>query len=121
MSCTLAILAQATQPAPGGGGLPGLISNPLFLLILMLGAFYLVVFRGQSKEKKKKQQMLDQVRKNDRVMTIGGIIGTVVQVKDDEVVVKVDEATNTKVTFTRKAIQKVFTAEETSAKDKKQD
>lgn len=103
-------LAQATtrptsQPV---SPMAWLLTNPMILLIAMLGVFYLMIWRGQSKEKKKKQDMLSAIGKNDRVMTIGGIIGTVVTVKEDEVVVKVDESTNTKMTFTRRAIQKVF-------------
>jgi preprotein translocase YajC subunit len=42
------------------------------------------------------------------VVTIGGIVGTVVATRDDEVVLKVDESTNTKMTFVRKAIQRVL-------------
>jgi len=43
------------------------------------------------------------------VLTIGGVVGTVVSVKDDQVVVKVDESTNTKMTFLKSAIQRVVT------------
>jgi preprotein translocase subunit YajC len=42
------------------------------------------------------------------VQTIGGVIGTIVEVKDAEVVVKIDETTNTKIRFARSAIQQVL-------------
>ncbi|MBN1488460.1 MAG: preprotein translocase subunit YajC [Phycisphaerae bacterium] len=82
-------------------------------LILMLVVFYAVMFSGNRKEKKKRREMLENVKKNDRVMTIGGVIATVVNVKDNEIVLKVDESTNAKVTFVRGAIQKVLADDET--------
>ncbi|MFQ5492147.1 MAG: preprotein translocase subunit YajC [Phycisphaerae bacterium] len=76
-------------------------------LILMIGVFYFVLFRGNPKSKKKRAEMFDNLAKNDKVMTIGGVIGTVVAIKDKEIVVKVDETTNTKMTFLKSAIQSV--------------
>ena len=55
--------------------------------------------------------MLSALKKNDRVMTIGGVVGTVVQVRDDEVVVKVDESANVKLTFIRGSIQKILSSD----------
>jgi preprotein translocase subunit YajC len=114
MKVTTYTLAQASQPvAPGGQGAgQGKGTGPdmmLFGLILMFVVFYLVMFRGQSKDRKKKKEMIEALKKNDRVVTIGGVVGVVVSVKSDEVVVKVDESTNTKITFLRSAIQKVLT------------
>ncbi len=81
-------------------------------LILMLVVFYAFMFRGSRKEKQKRRDMLANIKKGDRVMTIGGIIGSVVNVKDDEIMLKVDESTNTKVSFVRGAIQKVLADDE---------
>jgi preprotein translocase subunit YajC len=112
-----ALLAQG-----GGatGGKPGDASS-LFLpgILLALGVFYVIMLGGNRREKKKRQQMLDQVGKNDRVLTIGGIMGTVVSVKEDEITVKVDETNNTKITFIRSAIQKVITEEDGKPAEKK--
>jgi preprotein translocase subunit YajC len=113
MSELFRFFAQATQPAPAPGGLRGLLYSPFVPLMLGLAVLYFFIMRGQSKDKKAKQQMIDNIKKNDRVMTIGGIIGTVVSVKDDEVTLKVDESTNTKMTFIRRAIQKVYSPDET--------
>jgi len=85
-------------------------------LIIMFIIFYVVMLSPQRKEKKKRQEMLAAVKKTDRVMTIGGIIGTVVAVGDDEISIKIDESTNVKISLTRNAIQKVLADEETSAK-----
>lgn len=77
-------------------------------LILMLVVFYAVVLSGNRKEKKRRQDMLAAIKKNDRVMTIGGIIGIVIAVKDNEVGLKVDESANVKITVVRSAIQRVL-------------
>jgi preprotein translocase subunit YajC len=49
-------------------------------------------------------------------MTAGGILGSVVEVRDTEVVLKVDESSNTKIKFTRDAIKRVLTEDEAAAK-----
>ena len=56
--------------------------------------------------------MLDNMKRGDRIQTIGGILGTVVEVREGEVVVKVDESNNTKIKFSRSAIQRVVTEED---------
>ncbi|MCH7812744.1 MAG: preprotein translocase subunit YajC [Planctomycetes bacterium] len=76
-------------------------------ILLMIGVFYFVLLRGNPKGRKKREQMMSELKKNDRVMTIGGILGSVVAVKDKEVVIKVDETTNTKMTFTKDAIRTI--------------
>ncbi len=60
-----------------------------------------------------------RMAKNDRVLTIGGVIGTVLSVKDSEVVLKVDESTNTKMTFVKTAIQKIITDEQPASSGKR--
>jgi preprotein translocase subunit YajC len=97
------ILAQNTQQqSDGGGG---------FLLVgvaLMMVVWYFIVIGPQRKERKKQQDMLSKIKKNDRVMTIGGILGVVVGVKDNEITLKVDESNNVKITVIRSAIQRVL-------------
>ena len=98
---------------PGGNGSGG--GSTIWIgLILMLVVFYAVMLSGSRKEKKKRKEMLSAVKKSDRVMTIGGIIGWVVSVSDDEVVVKIDESANVKITVARSAIQKVLTEDESA-------
>jgi preprotein translocase subunit YajC len=62
----------------------------------------------QRREKKRRAQMLDALKKGDRIQTIGGILGTVVEVREQEVVIKVDENNNTKLHFARAAIQTIL-------------
>jgi preprotein translocase subunit YajC len=73
-----------------------------FAVILMI-LFPLVIW-PQQKEKQKRETMLSGLKKNDRVVTIGGIIGTVANITNDgkEVTLKVDD--NTRIRFTRAAI-----------------
>ncbi len=114
----LMLLAQATQstPAtsqPGGtgappGGLGALFQNPLIPLILVIVIFWWIMSRGQRKERQRYADMLASLKRNDRVQTVGGVIGTVVDVRDNEVILKVDEASNVKMRFTRSAIKEVL-------------
>lgn len=130
MTNCLFLLAQAatTQPTGGPQQAPGIFDIfPLPLMIAMFAIIYFLMIRPQSRERKKRTEMLGLLKKNDRVITIGGIMGTVTAVRDDEVTLKVDESSNTKITFSKAAIQRVLTAtptggnggEQESGKDKK--
>ena len=87
--------------------------TPLILIGLVM---YLVVFRGKQTEQKKRQDMLGQLKRGDEIQTIGGEIGKVVEVREDRVLVKVDESNNTKVWYTRNAIHRVIEADKVEAK-----
>ena len=101
----------AGQAAPGG--LEALFTSPLILLLLLVFLFYFVVMRPQRKEQAKRQDMLSNVKKNDRVVTIGGIYGVVMNVhrEADEVTLKVDETTNTKLRITLSSIARILSGE----------
>ncbi len=86
-------------------------SSPLvsFLpLILIFVIMYLLLFRGPRKKQQKHKQMVQSLQKNDRVRTIGGIFGTVIDVRDDVITLKVDESNNTKIKVTSGAISSVL-------------
>jgi preprotein translocase subunit YajC len=74
-----AFLGQTAGESPGGFG--GAMSMPLMLL-LMFGVFYFVLWRPQSKERKRLSQWIAGMKKGDEVVTQSGIIGTVHQVED---------------------------------------
>jgi preprotein translocase subunit YajC len=76
---------------------------PFILLFVMM---YLILFRGPRKKQQQHKQMMQELGKNDRVQTIGGIIGTVVDIKDDEITLKIDESNNTKMKILRSAISR---------------
>ncbi len=90
----------AASPAAGDGFLFMLL--PLILLMVLFSVF------GQRKERKKREALLGSIKKHDRVRTIGGVIGSVVEIKPDTIVLKVDESSNTRMTFTRDAVQQVL-------------
>ncbi len=93
---------QQGAPPPAGLGL---------FLPLMIGLFLFMILTsilGSRKEKKRRQELLGSLARYDRVVTTGGMIGTIVEVKNDEVVIKVDESTNTKIHFNRAAVQSVL-------------
>ncbi len=97
--------ADSNQPAtqPGGRSPFGSLFLPLILVVVV---FYFLLLRGPRKQQQRQRQMVKSLRKNDRVRTIGGILGTVVDVKDDEVTIKIDESTNTKIKVIPSAIGK---------------
>jgi preprotein translocase subunit YajC len=73
---------------------------------LMLVMMYLILFRGPRKKQQQHKQMMQALSKNDKIQTIGGIIGTVVDVKDEEITLKIDESNNTKMKILRSAISR---------------
>jgi len=97
--------AGATGAAGGASQWGILIVMPLIILV-----FYFLVMRPQNKKQKEAKKMLESIRKGDRVVTIGGLRGTVVTVKDDVVVLKVDE--NTKLEYSKNAVATVLKRED---------
>ena len=65
---------------------------------------------------KNRQNMLNNMKRGDEIQTIGGIIGKVVEVREDRVLVKVDESSNTKIWFTRGSIARVIAEDAKDAK-----
>lgn len=90
----------------------GILQSPLFLIGIMVLLFYFILFRGPRKKQQQHRQMVQSLQKNDRVRTIGGIIGTIVDIKEDEITLKVDESTNTKIKVSSSAIGKNLSKEE---------
>jgi preprotein translocase subunit YajC len=76
----------------------------LIFLALMFVLMYMILFRGPRKKQQQHKQMVQSLAKNDRIQTIGGIIGTVVDIKEDEITLKIDESNNTKIKILRSAI-----------------
>jgi preprotein translocase subunit YajC len=106
----LFLLAQATQPADGPPPMSGLelFARQFLPLILLIGVFFWIMSRGRAKEQQRYRQMLGNLKKSDRVQTIGGILGVVTDVREHEVVLKVDETNNVKIRFNKSAIKEVL-------------
>ena len=107
----LLLLADEVAPAAkGGAGAKGAPQEPDLLITMMpligIGIFfYFIMIRPQTLDQKRKRDLLSALKKNDQVVTIGGIIGTVTSVAADsqEVTLKVDE--NTRIKVLRSSIQ----------------
>ena len=94
-----AVLAAQNQPAPGG--MQGLIANfmPMILIFVIM---YLLLIRPQQKKAKEHREMLSQLKVGDNIVTNGGIHGTITQVRDRTVLLKI--AKNVEIEVARAAI-----------------
>ena len=93
------------------GAVEGAAPNPLssFLpIIAIIAIFYFLIIRPKSKERKETEKMLSAIKKGDRIVTIGGLYGTIQTVRDTTVIIKADD--NVKLEFLRTAISRVITA-----------
>lgn len=104
------------QAAPGAGG-PGPIMT-VFPFILIFVIMYFMVIRPQQKKGKEHQEMLKKLKKNDEVMTSGGIYGKVIDLK--ETVVTLEIAPNVRIRVHRPQITEVTTAEKSTTKEGKE-
>jgi preprotein translocase subunit YajC len=104
------------QSVPGVGSPSQLIS---FLpLVLVFIIFYFLLIRPQQKKAKEHQQMLGKIKKNDEVMTSGGIYGKVTALTDT--IVTIEIAPNVRIRVNRPQISAVLTGEKTMTKDTKE-
>jgi preprotein translocase, yajC subunit len=94
--------------APGG--------NLIMLgtLGVMFVVMYFLIIRPQNKERKKVQEMINALKKGDKVVTIGGIYGTVSSLKEKTVILKVDD--NCKIEMSRNSISSVISVNEKAEK-----
>ncbi len=103
--------------APAGGS--GQLISTLVMFGMVFLIFYFLIIRPQNKRQKETKAMLEQLKKGDKVQSIGGIRGTIKTVKEDSILVTVDG--NTDLEFVRSAIANVIKPEEkTQEKEKKE-
>jgi preprotein translocase subunit YajC len=88
-----------------------LFQSPFLIPIIVIVLFYVLMIRSKRKQDRSRQDMLGTLKRGDRVQTIGGMLGTVLEAREDEVLVKVDETSNTKIRFVRSAIHRVVEAD----------
>ncbi|MDR2072114.1 MAG: preprotein translocase subunit YajC [Spirochaetaceae bacterium] len=92
--------------APGGGS--GTTQQNLLgmlPIVLIIAIFYFFIIRPQNKKQKETQRMLADLKKGDRIVTIGGIHGVIQSVREGSLILKVDE--NCKIEFSRNAVASV--------------
>lgn len=85
------------QPAPGPAGLVGFLP-----IIFIIAIFYLIVLMPARKRQKKLQEMIDGLKTGDKVITTGGIFGTVVALRGDRLQLRIAE--NVKIDISRNAV-----------------
>ncbi len=90
-------------------------SQPNFLMqlipmVLIFGIFYFLIIRPEKKKQKDHQELLKNLKKNDKVITAGGIQGVVVSVDEATVVLRLDE--NCRVTFQKESVTAVIVSKE---------
>lgn len=109
--------------ADDAAGQPSLAPSVLMISVLMIVFLYMWIVQRPAlkKEQENRQTMLRNLKKNDRVLTTGGIYGVVtnVQLDSDEITLRVDEATSAKIKVLPSAIQRVV-SDEAGGKDSKQ-
>ena len=104
------------QTATETAAKPNMLAQ-FFPFILMFGILYLLIIRPQKKKQKEAQNMLENLKINDIVITNGGMIGKIVNIKKEKnlIVLRVDETTNTKIEFQKNAIAGLVPQEEKKA------
>ena len=98
-------------------GTGGMIS-PLIMLVAMFAIMYFMMIRPENKRKKEAEQMRASIRKGDSITTIGGIIGTVVDVKENNIVIETS-ADQVRVELAKWAVSSNETAAEKAKADAK--
>lgn len=114
--------AQNAGAAGGGGGgnAAGAIWTFLPYVAIIGLWFYLLLIRPQQKQERLRKEMMESLKKNDRVVTAAGIYGTVVSVDDgqDRVVLRVDDDKGTRIAFTRASVVRVLDGAAEKGKEK---
>ncbi len=105
-------LEDAATPATAGGGLLGMLP----MLIIMVGVFYFMLIRPENKRKKEAEQLRSNISNGDKITTIGGIVGKVVDVKSDTFVIETS-ADQVRIEFAKWALSTNETAAEAAKEE----
>lgn len=110
----LPILMGAPPAGGAAAGGTGQVTTTFVTFGAVILIFYFLIIRPQNKKKKETESMIASITKNDKIVTIGGIRGVVQDVKEDTIVIKVDE--NCKLEFSKSAIARVVERKEVKQK-----
>ena len=94
--------AAGKQSSPGG------MLSMLLPFILMFVVMYFLILRPQKRKEKERKALLARVKKNDRVVTAGGIHGLVTSIREHEVILRIDDSKDVKIKVDRSAIVTVL-------------
>lgn len=107
---------KGAKDRPSAGIWTVLTATPLLPVLAIFVLFYFMLLRPEKRKRTNLAQMLDNLQKNDRIITIGGIYGTVVNAPKGsaEITIRVDENSNSRVRILRSAVSRVLTGEEST-------
>lgn len=92
----------------GGGGGPPPGFNMIWIILAFVIAMVIMTSMTGRREKRRRETLMSSLKKGDQVQTLGGIIGTIVEIHDNDVILRVDEVSNTRIRFARSAVQGVL-------------
>ena len=99
-----------TWQAPSGLG--SALGNPLIMMVIVMGIFYVMLILPQQRQRKKLQAMLGALKAGDKVITNGGIYGTINGIDGDSVILKISSEPQVKIRIARAAIAQVEASED---------
>jgi len=102
------MFATMTSQAPNGLG--AALGSPLVMMVIVMGIFYVMLILPQQRQRKKLQAMLTALKSGDKVITNGGIYGTISGIDGDTVILKI--ADQVKIRIARSAITQVEASED---------
>ena len=95
-------------PTTAGSPAEDFLRSPIVPILLVVIMLYVFMFKSKKGEQQKRESLLKNLKKGDECQTIGGAFGRVMEVRDDRVLLKVDESSNTKIWFSRSSIHRVL-------------
>ncbi len=104
-------------PPPGGGGGEGGLMSTLIMFGLIIGIFYFLILRPQQKRQKEREKLLESIKKGDKVITAGGMHGTVSGVEEKTLLIQV--ADNVKLKFERSGVTSIIREGDGTTKETK--
>ena len=107
----LTVVAQAQRTAPSDGSA---FMKMLFPILAIVFLFYLLILRPQKRQEQERKRMISALTKGDKVVTIGGIYGTIVDIDDNADIITIEVAKNVRIDFSRSAVSQVIKSKKQS-------
>lgn len=110
MYSLIALMGNTVSSDAAATAAPGSSGSSILFLVIMLLVFYFLLIRPQKKRDKEAKEMLASLKRGDKIVTIGGIRGTVATVRENTVVIKVED--DVKIEFNKTAISSILSRSE---------
>lgn len=108
LSASLGLLAQAAAEQPELNWFQQLLSSPFLLLGSLMAMFYFIVLAPERRRRSQETERLAAIKKNDRIVTVGGIHGVVSAIHEGDILtIRLDESGNNKMRIDRRAVARV--------------